>query len=62
MQHAVGLAPPVVEIAGDDQRRVRRHRRADALAQRADLPLPAALEQAEVHVDAMQRRRARGRA
>ena len=59
-EQPVRLVPPVVEVAGDDQRRIRRHRLADALAQRADLPLAPALEEPEVDVDAMQRRARRG--
>jgi hypothetical protein len=50
----VRLAPPIVEITGDDQRRVFWHSLADTLAQRPDLPLPPTLEESEVHIDAME--------
>src|SRR5258708_2915605 len=53
-EEAVALAPPVVEISGNDQGGVSGNRGADALGQRADLPLPAALEKSQVDVDAMQ--------
>ena len=59
-EYAVALAPPVVEIAGDDQRRILRDRGANALGKRPYLPLPASLEQAKVDVDAMQVLRAAG--
>ena len=58
-ERPVRLVAPVVEVAGDHERRVHRHGFADALAQRLDLPLPAALEQAQVNVDAVERRPAR---
>jgi len=58
-ERAIAAPAPIVEVAGDDQRRLLRHRVLDPLDQRADLPLPAALGKAEMHVDAMQDRRAR---
>jgi hypothetical protein len=57
-ERAVALAAPVVEVPGDDQRCRMRHRELDAFDQRLDLPLAPTLEQAQVHVDAMQRRNA----
>src|SRR6185295_11329989 len=53
-ESAVALAAPVVEVAGDDERRGVGHFRADPLDQRPDLPLPTAFEQPEVYVDAVQ--------
>src|SRR5688572_3957742 len=58
-ERAVRLVAPVVEVAGDHERRVLRHGIADALAKRADLPPTAALEQSQVDVDAMQLRNLR---
>ena len=55
-QESVALAPPVVEIAGNQQRCVARHGFADACDERTDLPLPATLKEPEMHVDAMQDR------
>ena len=45
--------PPVVEVAGDDERRVGRHVRADARDHRVGLADAAVLEQAEMRADAM---------
>src|SRR6516162_5396406 len=55
-ERAIRLASPVVEVAGNDQRLVAGHGLADALDQRADLPLPPALEETEVYVDAVELR------
>src|SRR5262249_47695058 len=53
-EQPIGPSPPVVEIAGDDQRRAPRDRFADSIAQRLHLPASTALEKAQVNVDAMQ--------
>src|SRR6516162_149919 len=55
LQRAISLAPPVVEVAGDDERLVHRNLVANALAQGVHLPAPSALEQAKMDVEAMQR-------
>ena len=51
MQHLVGRALPVVEVAGDDQRRVGRNLGAHEVDQERRLPHAAPLDQAEVRVD-----------
>ena len=49
LEHAVGAAAPVVEVAGHDQRRVGRHLVAHHAAQQLELPLAVRLAQAQVH-------------
>src|SRR5947207_8347608 len=58
-QCAIAAATPIVEITGDDERRVLRHRVLDPFDERADLPLSAALGQPEMDIDAMQDGRSR---
>src|SRR5262249_60481659 len=55
LQSAIRLASPVVEVAGDDERLMHRDLVENALAEGMHLPAPPALEQAQVHVEAMQR-------
>ena len=57
-QSPVALAAPIVEISGDDQRRGTRNRLHNPVHQRANLPLPSALEKSEMYIDAMQCRNA----
>src|SRR5438046_3053943 len=57
LKGAVGLAPPVVEVAGNDKGRFGRHGFPDTLRQGMYLPSPPALEQSEMDIDAMQRRK-----
>src|SRR5258708_13413348 len=49
------MPAPVIEIPGDNQRRVRRYQLFDAVFQKGDLPLAPTPEQPQVHIDAVKR-------
>lgn len=51
-QHGIGLQPPIVEIAGDDYRRLGRQA-VEQVQQQLYLALPVGLAQAEVHAHRM---------
>ena len=60
LHQGVATPAPVVEIAGDDQRRIGGHDVIDGVAQPAQLESPVRLAQAQVHADRVQRHRAAG--